>query len=879
MFSLLFFIGLSLLASSAPAFAQTPRAERPTYAIGDKWIRPGGVFELIRIENDIYIFSNEGRWEHHLTKDLGLVKSVGPQGLLEFHPSLPLEWPLEVGKKGSRQIEWQTLQSGFNRIYVNWEVESYEDVQVPGGSFKAFKIHYSFQVGPPGASGARQWRELFFWYSPEVKQIIKSASPNFKGMNWNVVAIDRPEMAPLDLALREPKDQARFDRESIVLAGKATSGKGIARVTVALNGREVASRGERAGARNELLFDVPIKLNEGRNVLIVTALDTKGEARQEARTLFYESRGPSASEQALSKQLEEERKKAAEIAFKAEREKKRLEELAQKRLDEEKKKADQLARLDQEKRRKAEELARKQEEERKKAAEIALKAEQERKRPDEERRRTAELARLEQEKRKKAEQLASLPPMQVTISSPANQARVENESIGLAGLVSGGKGVSRVVVTLNGSELSRLEERSPLRSMPVNLPVKLRDGQNTLVVTATDADGLIQQEVRTVHYEKRAPLTVAFRYPEDRSRVNEETSVVAALVTSSKGVAKVSVILNGAEVHQQSERSPQSSVAVTAPVTLKEGANAIVVNAIEADGNARQEIRTVFYDRPKETVVAPKKPLPEPPRDRWAVVIGVGRYESPEVPRLRYTVPDAEAIYDALIKSAGFKKDHVLLLTDRTEKRPTLRNVKWALGTFLARSAKKDDTVIIFFAGHGAPEVDQRGVERDGFSKYLVPSDAEPDDLYSTALPMDELQTIFARLEAERVVVFLDACYSGAAGGRTFASKKTRSAHVDDLFLERATSSKGRAIITASRPSEVSIELPDLGHGIFTYYVLQALKGAADLNRDGIVSLQELYEYVERQVSQKARAVGGNQHPVMKGELEGVLPLVRVKAK
>ena len=875
--SLLLFVGLSLLASSAPVLAQTPRAERPTYSIGDKWISPAGVFELIRIENDIYIFSNEKAREIRLTKELGLVKSEGPAGLLEFHPSLPLDWPLEVGKKGSRQIEWQTRQSGgFNRIYVDWEVESYEDVQVPAGSFKAFKIHYSFQVGPPGG---RQWRELFFWYSPEVKQIIKSASPNFKGMNWGVVAIDRPEMAPLDLALREPKDQARFDRESIVLAGKATSGKGIARVTVAVNGAEVASRGERSGARNELLFEVPLKLNEGRNVLIVTALDTTGERRQEARTLFYERRGPSASEQALKKQLEEERKKATEIALKAEQEKKRLEELAQKRLEEEKKKADQLARLDQEKGRKAEELARKQEEERKKAAEIALKAEQEKKRLDEERRRTAELARLDQEKRKKAEQLASLPPMQVTISSPANQARVENESIGLAGLVSGGKGVSRVVVTLNGTELSRLEERSPLRSMPVNLPVKLRDGQNTLVVTATDADGLIQQEVRTVHYEKRVPLTVAFRYPEDRSRVNEETSVVAALVTSSKGVAKVSVILNGAEVHQQSERSPQSSVAVTAPVALKEGANAIVVNAVEADGNARQEIRTVFYDRPKETVVASKKPLPDPPRDRWAVVIGVGRYESPEVPRLRYTVPDAEAIYEALIKSAGFKKDHVLVLTDRSEKKPTLRNIKWALGTFLARSAKKDDTVVIFFAGHGAPEVDQRGVERDGFSKYLVPSDAEPDDLYSTALPMDEFQTIFARLEAERVVVFLDACYSGAAGGRTFASKKTRSAHVDDLFLERVTSSKGRAIITASRPSEVSIELPDLGHGIFTYYLLQGLKGAADLNRDGIVSLQELYEYVERQVSQKSRAVGGNQHPVMKGELEGVLPLVKVTGK
>ena len=60
---------------------------------------------------------------------------------------------------------------------------------------------------------------------------------------------------------------------------------------------------------------------------------------------------------------------------------------------------------------------------------------------------------------------------------------------------------------------------------------------------------------------------------------------------------------------------------------------------------------------------------------------------------------------------------------------------------------------------------------------------------------------------------------------------------------------------------------------------MNGLKGAADLNRDGIISLQELYEYVEQQVSSKSRAVGSNQHPVMKGELEGVLPLVKVGGK
>jgi uncharacterized caspase-like protein len=354
---------------------------------------------------------------------------------------------------------------------------------------------------------------------------------------------------------------------------------------------------------------------------------------------------------------------------------------------------------------------------------------------------------------------------------------------------------------------------------------------------------------------------------------------VAAVVTSGKGVTKVVVQLNGAEVAQQNERNPQTSLVVTTPVTLRSGTNAIVISATDAAGVTRQEVRTVTYEPVKLAALpppaAPAAP-PAPQRNQWAVVIGIGNYESPGIPRLKYTVADAEAIYQTLIGPGGFKKDNVLLLTDRSERKPTLRNIKWALGTFLGRSAQKDDTVMIFFAGHGAPEVDTRGLERDGLAKYLIPSDADVDDLYSTALPMDELQTIFGRIEAERVVIFLDACYSGAAGGRTFAAKKTRAGTVDDLFLERLTRSKGRAIVTASAPAEVSIELPELGHGIFTYYLVNGLKGAADGNRDGIVSLQELYEYVEQQVSRKSRSVGGNQHPMMKGELEGSLPLVKV---
>src|SRR6267142_4960932 len=211
-----------------------------------------------------------------------------------------------------------------------------------------------------------------------------------------------------------------------------------------------------------------------------------------------------------------------------------------------------------------------------------------------------------------------------------------------------------------------------------------------------------------------APLVVAFRQPADQATVGEATAIVSAMASSGKGVARIVVTLNGTEVHRQSESGAPKSVVVSVPVSFAEGANVLGI-----------------------TAAAPIV------REQWAVVIGAGRYQSSAIPSLRYAVADAEAVYRTLTGPGGFPKDHVMLLTDTSERKPTLRNIRYAPGTFLARSARKHDTVVIFFAGHGAPEADLRGAERDGLAKYLIPVDADPDDLYSTALPMDEIKTIF----------------------------------------------------------------------------------------------------------------------------------------
>ena len=115
--------------------------------------------------------------------------------------------------------------------------------------------------------------------------------------------------------------------------------------------------------------------------------------------------------------------------------------------------------------------------------------------------------------------------------------------------------------------------------------------------------------------------------------------------------------------------------------------------------------------------------------------------------------------------------------------------------------------------------------------------------------------------------------HSGSTAGRTFQTA-SRRAVVSDAFLSRLSKGKGRVVLTASRSSEVSEERDNLGHGVFTYYLLEGLKGKADQDGDGIITVDEVCAYVSKKVPE---ATGQNQHPVKKGEVEGQLVLGHVR--
>jgi uncharacterized caspase-like protein len=176
---------------------------------------------------------------------------------------------------------------------------------------------------------------------------------------------------------------------------------------------------------------------------------------------------------------------------------------------------------------------------------------------------------------------------------------------------------------------------------------------------------------------------------------------------------------------------------------------------------------------------------------------------------LKFAADDAVAFRDHLVDRTGVPLENVTLLLDEEA---TLGRLRSVLGTHLKNRAGKDDMVILFFAGHGATERDVMSPDGDGLEKYLLPFDADPKDLYASALPMREIAHIFQRIRSERLIFLVDACYSGASGGRTIAAPGIR-ASLTDAFLDRVAGGRGTIILTASAANEVSVEKEELGHG------------------------------------------------------------------
>lgn len=269
----------------------------------------------------------------------------------------------------------------------------------------------------------------------------------------------------------------------------------------------------------------------------------------------------------------------------------------------------------------------------------------------------------------------------------------------------------------------------------------------------------------------------------------------------------------------------------------------LVLDKLVADGYS-----FATWDGSEFTITKAGKPAPDKVAvstgyaDSYAVVIGINEYQ--KWPKLQYAVQDAKAIRDTLVNRFGFDNSRVFTLTNGEA---TRNNILALFQDKLANAKlKKDDRIFVFFAGHGAT----RQLSSGRSLGYIVPVDSDPQQVSVDAIPMSELQNVAESVNSKHLLFVMDACYSGL--GLTRAGGTS-------AFLRDNARRIGRQMLTAGGADQMVADGGPNGHSVFTWTLLQALGGKADLNSDGMITATELAAYVApavASVSQQTPAFG-----------------------
>lgn len=235
-----------------------------------------------------------------------------------------------------------------------------------------------------------------------------------------------------------------------------------------------------------------------------------------------------------------------------------------------------------------------------------------------------------------------------------------------------------------------------------------------------------------------------------------------------------------------------------------------------------------------------------------ALVVGVNTYTDEKIPDLRYARADAQAVARLIEERVEGQREVSLLLDEQATK----AQIAHVLQTELPRRVGIDDDVLLYFAGHGSPEIE---ASRGDPSIYAITHDTEYARLASTAINMvSELAAWVRRLPARRVFLVVDASFNGAPGGRTFEGPHLwsgpRTRRLDRVSLSRLAFGTRGVLLAAAGDKEAACEEAAYQHGVFTYHLLEIM------GRSPTVSIAALHDAVASAVR---GATKGAQNPTL----------------
>lgn len=345
----------------------------------------------------------------------------------------------------------------------------------------------------------------------------------------------------------------------------------------------------------------------------------------------------------------------------------------------------------------------------------------------------------------------------------------------------------------------------------------------------------------------------------------------AGIATAATSVAQVTVngqsvpLKRGPQVAARRLRvvNEEKKVSFETVINVTPAMAKVVVEATDANGN-RTSLAVAVE-------VASNAPVQEFRGKKYALIVGISsfRYTETGFDNLKFADQDARSVQQFLMSPAGgrFPADNVLLLTNE---QATLDRIREALSRFAVQPGP-DDLLIIFFASHGGPDPYAQQ------NLYFLAHDSKLDSLEQTALPMRDLQRLLQQnVRARRVVMLVDTCHS--AGLSDVQTRGLRN-NLINLYAERVLyREEGRAVITSSDINEESLEGQRWGggHGVFTHFLIEGLRGNADTDGDRFVTVAELFSYVRQRVLEETDA---RQHPRILINTNDALVMAAVPAR
>ena len=244
-----------------------------------------------------------------------------------------------------------------------------------------------------------------------------------------------------------------------------------------------------------------------------------------------------------------------------------------------------------------------------------------------------------------------------------------------------------------------------------------------------------------------------------------------------------------------------------------------------------------------DPVVVRQEDAPTPADAKvWAVVVGVAAYN--HMPVLRYTDDDAYRFFAFLksLEGGALPDNQVTILIDEEA---THDNIMETMQDVFGQAGPQD-LVVFYFSGHG-------------LNSSFLPIDF---DGYNNKISHEEIAEMFNKCRAKYKLCLADACHSGSL----FAMRSGEEEPVlNQYYKTLAKSVSGTALIMSSKADETSLESAGLRQGVFSHFLIRGLKGEADLDKDKVVSIAELYDYIYSKVRDYT---GNRQSPVIKGSYD-----------